>query len=227
MFAYRESCCGCEEDFLDGGESVAGFDKSVVSKGGESGFFEHGSYFMDEESGSDCFEYGLRGDEEFEYSHSSAVSRVSAFVATDTLHEGWCFADDCLNDLAISLIGFVLLLAMVANFSDEALRESGTEDGGDEVGFDAEVHQSGDGAGCVIGVKGAEHKVPGECGLGYDSCGFPVSYFADHENVGILPEKRSQGGGECKSGFFVDLELVDSVERRFDGVFDGTDIDFR
>src|SRR3954463_1373504 len=52
-----------------------------------------------------------------------------------------------------------LLLAVLAYFSDQALRQDGVQGGGDEVGLDADVDQSRHRRRRVVGVQGAEHQV--------------------------------------------------------------------
>ena len=83
-------------------------------------------------------------------------------------------------------------LAMLAEFSDEALGEDADDRRADEIGLDADVVQTGDRAGSVVGVQGAEDQVAGEGGLGGELGGFGVADFADHDNVGVLPQQRAQ-----------------------------------
>ncbi len=119
----------------------------------------------------------------------------------------------------------VLLAAGGAEFSHEALGDDGAERGGEQVGFDAHVDQADDGAGGVVGVQRGEHEVAGEGGLDGDAGGFGVADFADHDDVGILPEQGAEGGGEGEADLLIDLELVDAGEVEFDGIFDGADVD--
>ena len=52
-----------------------------------------------------------------------------------------------------------------------------------------------------------------------DIRGFPVSYFSDHNNVGILAKNRTQGFGKSHLHCLVNLNLGNSVNFIFYGIF--------
>ena len=60
-----------------------------------------------------------------------------------------------------------------------------------------------------------------------DVCRFQVADFAHHDDIGILPQERTQGGSEGETGLFVDVDLVDSRQIDFCRIFRGGDVDFR
>jgi hypothetical protein len=50
-------------------------------------------------------------------------------------------------------------------------------------------------------VQRAEDQVAGERGLGGELGGFGVANFADHQDVGVLPQQRAQGVAKVKPAF--------------------------
>ncbi len=56
---------------------------------------------------------------------------------------------------------------------------------------------------------------------------FLVANLADHDDVGILPDNRTQAAGESKPDFRQHVNLVDPFDLVFDGVLDGDDLLFR
>jgi len=59
----------------------------------------------------------------------------------------------------------------------------------------------------------------GQTGLHGNFRGLAVADFADHDNIGILPQNRPQTLGESHFHFGVNLGLADAVQIKFDGVF--------
>ena len=66
--------------------------------------------------------------------------------------------------------------------------------------------------------------MPGERRLHGDLGRLAIADLSDQDDVGILAQDRPQPVGEADVGQFVDLALVDVVERVLDGVFDGHDV---
>ena len=54
--------------------------------------------------------------------------------------------------------------------------------------------------------------------------GFLVTDFADHDDVGVLTQNGTKGGGEGHVSLGVDLGLVDACHGEFHGVFNSDDI---
>ena len=65
---------------------------------------------------------------------------------------------------------------------------------------------------------------PGVGRLAGDRRRLLIADFADHDDVGVLAENRSQAGGESLPGLGVDLHLGDVVELVLDRVFDRDDV---
>src|SRR5207253_4110873 len=96
--------------------------------------------------------------------------------------------------------------------------------GADQVRLDADVHQSRDRRGGVVGVQGGEHQVSGEGGLDGDPGGFGVADFAQQHDVGVLTEQAAQRRGEGHADLVVHLRLVGGGELVLDRVFDRADV---
>ena len=117
--------------------------------------------------------------------------------------------------------------ATLADFSDQALRHQGADGGGDQEGLDADVNQTGDGAGSVIGVEGGEDQVAGEGGVDGDGGGLHVADFPQHDDVGRLAQHGAQGDGKGQADGFADLHLVDAGEQILHRVLDRDDLAVR
>ena len=63
-----------------------------------------------------------------------------------------------------------------------------------------------------------------ESGLDGNLRGFKVSYFADEDDVWILPQKRTQGGGKVQSNLFFHLDLVDAAQLKFNRILSRHDV---
>ena len=118
-------------------------------------------------------------------------------------------------------------LAAVAQLADKTLGHDGADGGGDQEAFDADVRQTGHGAGSVIGVKGGEYEVPRQGGVDGDAGCFHVSNFPDHDDVGSLAEHGAQGGGEGHADIRLYHYLVDAGEFVFHRVFHRDDFFIR
>ena len=66
-----------------------------------------------------------------------------------------------------------------------------------------------------------ENKVPGKRSLNGDLRRLEIARFADHNPVGILPEKSAQGPSKGQADCLVDRHLHDSFEIVFDRLFRG------
>ena len=66
--------------------------------------------------------------------------------------------------------------------------------------------------------------MPCERGMNGDLGRFPVANFADHDDVGILPENRSQPGGKRQVDLGIHLHLADAEQLIFHRIFDGNDV---
>ena len=109
---------------------------------------------------------------------------------------------------------------MFANLADQALGHGGAQRGGHKEGLHADVDETGDGAGRVVGVQGGEHHVTGERGVDGDLGGLKVANFTDHHDVRRLAEHGAQGAGEGHADLVANGHLIDAGELIFDGVLD-------
>ena len=82
----------------------------------------------------------------------------------------------------------------VAEFAHEALRHIGAARVYDVVGAHAHGDEARNRTGGVVGVKGGDHEVTGEGRLEGDGCCFVVADFADHDDIRILPQERTERG---------------------------------
>ena len=99
--------------------------------------------------------------------------------------------------------------------------------GGHQVVLHPHVQHAGDAAGRVVGVQRAEHQVARERGLDGDARGFQVAHFADHDDVRVLADDRTQRVREVEADLRLRLDLVDAFDLVFDRVLDRDDLDVR
>ena len=79
-------------------------------------------------------------------------------------------------------------LAVFAHALEQALGGGEADGGLGEEGLDAHVGQTGEDAGGVVGVQGAQDEVAGERRFDGDVGGLVVADLADHDDVGILAQ---------------------------------------
>jgi hypothetical protein len=76
----------------------------------------------------------------------------------------------------------------------------------------------------VVGVQRRHHEVAGLRGLHRDLRRFRVADFAKQDDVGVLPQNRSQRAGEGELDLLVDLRLVYARDLVFDRILDRDDV---
>ena len=118
-------------------------------------------------------------------------------------------------------------LAVGADAPDETLRADQIHRARDEKRLDPHVHQSVDRARRVVGVQRREHEVAGQRGLDRDFRRFEVADFADEDDVGVLPQKGSQGRREVQPDVLAHLHLIDAWQIELHRVLGGHDVGFR
>ena len=57
-----------------------------------------------------------------------------------------------------------------------------------------------------------------------DFGGFTIAYFADHDDIGVLPENRPQSRGKRQVDLGIYLHLAHAEELIFHRIFDGNDV---
>ena len=73
-------------------------------------------------------------------------------------------------------------------------------------------------------MEGGEHHVSGESCLDCDDRRFLVSNLSDQDNVRVGAEDGAESGSEVQAGLQIELHLVDTLEWKFDRVFNGDDV---
>lgn len=94
----------------------------------------------------------------------------------------------------------------------------------DQVGFDAHILQTGDGAGGGIGMQGTYHQVSGDGRLYGDAGGLLVTDLTDHDDIRVLTQDGTQCRCESQVCLGVDLYLVDTVNIGLDRILNGDDV---
>lgn len=152
---------------------------------------------------------------------AATLTTVGGFGEVAKARFGWINLHG--GEAAFKVVGFVIggLRAMGTEAADEALRDDHFDGGCDQEGLDVHVDETGEGAGGIIRMEGAENKVPGQGGTDRDIGGFAVTDFPDHDNVGILAEDGAECFGKGEADFGVHLGLVDAGDFVFNGILDG------
>ena len=109
--------------------------------------------------------------------------------------------------------------AFFADGPDQPLGQHRHQRRGNQERFNPHVNQTGDRAGRVIGVEGAQDEMPGERGLNGDLRCFQVAHFPQHDDIGVLAEKGAEGLAEGHADGVIDRDLHDALDVVFDGVF--------
>ena len=102
-------------------------------------------------------------------------------------------------------------LAAGAELAHQALCQHTQERRAEQERLYAHIAQTGDGAERIIGVQGGQHQVAGERGLNSDLRGFFVADFANHDDVGVLPQDGPERFGKVEVNFRVDLGLANAA----------------
>ena len=115
--------------------------------------------------------------------------------------------------------------AVFADAAHEPLRHRADERRRDEKGLDTEVDQARDRRRRIVGVQRRENEVAGQRGLNGILRGFLIANLADHDDVGILAEDRSQRGRKGDADLCLHRGLIELVPHHLDRIFDGGDVD--
>src|SRR5271157_2477359 len=78
-------------------------------------------------------------------------------------------------------------LALRAYHTHKPLGHDTRKRRGDKKGLHTHIEQTCNGGRRIIGMKRAQHEVPGERGLDRDLCSFKIAYLTKHYYVGVLP----------------------------------------
>jgi len=100
------------------------------------------------------------------------------------------------------------VLAVHTNLANQTLRLNQLHRSRDQERLDPHVEQTGDGGRRIVGVQRGQHQVAGERRLDGDLGRFEVANLADHDDVGILPQKRAQSRREVQPDIFMHLNWL-------------------
>ena len=121
----------------------------------------------------------------------------------------------------------MLVLAILADFSDQTLSQNRIDRRADQIRLDADVDQSRDRCRGVIGVQRAEHEVAGQCRLDRDVRRFGVANFAEHHHVRVLTQQAAKRRREGHAELVMDLYLRGRAQVIFDGILNRADVQLR
>src|SRR3989339_121040 len=117
-----------------------------------------------------------------------------------------------------------LLPAMNTKLSRQPLGKNHGNGRGQHKGRNTNINQAADGGGTIISVEGTENKMPSHGRLDGNLGGFHIPDLADHDDVGILPEKGLERCGKGHAHFFFDIDLVDPLKVELHRIFGGEDL---
>ena len=110
-----------------------------------------------------------------------------------------------------------MLLALLADFADQALRTDEIHRSRNQEGLNPHVEHPVDAGRGIVGVQSTENQVTGQSRFYRDFRSLQVANLTDHDDVRILPKKGAKSCSESQSYLFLGLDLVDPVEVVLDG----------
>src|SRR6185437_16012487 len=116
--------------------------------------------------------------------------------------------------------------AVLANQTDQALRQDAIQRGNKVVRLDSHVEEASNDIHDVVSVDCGEYQVAGERRLNGDLRGFRVADFADHDFVRVVTEDGAQAAGKGQALFFVHRNLRNAANLVFHRIFNGDDLVF-
>src|ERR1051326_4880929 len=99
---------------------------------------------------------------------------------------------------------FAWLFALVTQPADESLRHDCPNGRRNKKWLDAEVDQTRDRRGCVIGVQGAENKMAGQTRIRCDARSLEITNFSHHDDVRRLAQHGPQRSGKRHADLALD-----------------------
>src|SRR6185437_3807441 len=116
--------------------------------------------------------------------------------------------------------------AVLANQTDQALRQDAIQRGNKVVRLDSHVEEASNDIHDVVSVDCGEYQVAGERRLNGDLRGFRVADFANHDFVRVVAQDGAQAAGKGQALFFVHRNLRDAADLVFHRIFNGDDLVF-
>ena len=109
----------------------------------------------------------------------------------------------------------------------EPLGEHTLQGRSEQIAFDPHVDEPCDGRSRAVGMKRRQHQMSGQRGLNGDPSGLEIANFADHDDIGVLPEDRTERMREIETNAGLNLDLVDAGDLVLDRILDGEDLGVR
>ena len=151
------------DHFAGGGDAGEHFADAVFAEGAHAQFTGAAAQLGGGQAGIDHLAHFVVDEEQLEDAHTAAVAVAAAFFATDGAEDGGVGdAAGVQREGSHFFFGEIGgSLADGAEFANEALGEHGPHGRGDEERFDADIGETGDGRGSVVGMQGGKHQVAG------------------------------------------------------------------
>ena len=110
---------------------------------------------------------------------------------------------------------------------NQPLRQDADDARSDEERLDPHVDHARHRAGGVVGVDRRKHEVSRQRRVDRDVDGLLVSNFTDHDDVGILPQERSERAREREPDLRLHVDLVNALNLVLDGILRRQDVQVR
>ncbi len=125
------------------------------------------------------------------------------------------------------LIGIIRINARRTDLSHQTLGDHQTQNGGDKIRRHVQIEEARHGGRRIVRVERRKDQVAGEGRLHGDISRFRIADLADHDDVRVLAQERTETRSKRDAGLRIDLRLVHIAHIVFDRVFDRGDIDLR
>ena len=158
---------------------------------------------------------GLVRREQFDDGDAPGITRVTALLAAAGLIDRQrASAVETIETQTRSDFGRRAgrAFALGAEPANKALSHHTAQGRGQKVILEPHVAKARDGRGSAVGVQCRQHKMARQRRLDRDLRGLQIADFADHDDVGIMPQDGAQQGGEGQPDLRLHLDLSDARE---------------
>ena len=160
-------------DFGFGGDALGDLVLAVLAQGAHAVTTGDGTDLVD---GGAQF---VADEQHLEDAHPTAIAGAEAVPAAT----GLPFGSAGIRDAALAS-------AVGTDAADEPLGDDAKQSGGDEEALDAHLQETADSASRIVGVQGAEHKMPGQGGVNGDLGGLQIADLSDCDAIRAEIVKR-------------------------------------
>ena len=105
--------------------------------------------------------------------------------------------------------------------SDQPLRHDSGDRRSKQVALQPDIDQARNGSYGGVCVQGRKYQMASQGSLYRYACSFKVANFADHDDIRVLTQDRTQRGGKIETNLRLNLNLIDPGELIFDRIFYG------